>query len=661
MSETVEMGAGPEAVAAPEGVSPAVALALGQRSRGAPGKAVDAEAAAFLRDQRRLVNLQSEHLHEQRELMTSRLRWGRFSDRMKAVLQVMTALVGLAVVVGVGAMAWSASQDHSLVVEPFLAPPALAQSGVSGQVVAGDVTDHLEGIDRVIAARGSFSGSTSVSADASDEVKLEIPETGISVTELSRALRRWLGAQRLIEGSLRQTPDGQIRLTAHLAGHESVSASGLLEQLEEIERKVAEQLFAQIDAANWANYLDWSGRRAEALAAMAQLPALAATPAVRGDAYSLWSNHVHDPVISRSLARTALVIDPKLAAPWYEISVREIELGHDEAALAAARRILSSRDQDQAPQIKGAGFRRIRAIANVIIARLNGDFAAEDDRAGRVPGGDVRDSIVGPQIAAALHDGRRAAVFLAEARAAGDRSADVLSVQLDADAAADDWGGAVRDGTQILAIEAQERATASSADDQSGIWWNEQVRDRPRLAEARLRLGDITGAQAAIAPTPLDCYACLRERGRIAAAARDWAGAERWFAEAVRQGPSIPFAYADWGQMLLARGDAPGALAKLRLAHEKGPNWADALELWGEVLVRTGDLSGAAATFAEASSHAPNWGRNHMMWGEALMLSGRYAQARRQYEIAGGLGLSKPDRAALDVLLQRTARGPLHG
>jgi hypothetical protein len=50
-----------------------------------------------------------------------------------------------------------------------------------------------------------------------------------------------------------------------------------------------------------------------------------------------------------------------------------------------------------------------------------------------------------------------------------------------------------------------------------------------------------------------------------------------------------------------------------------------------------------------------------MRWGEALMLAGRYAEARRQYETANGLDLSKPDRAALDVLLARTASGPLRG
>jgi predicted negative regulator of RcsB-dependent stress response len=74
-----------------------------------------------------------------------------------------------------------------------------------------------------------------------------------------------------------------------------------------------------------------------------------------------------------------------------------------------------------------------------------------------------------------------------------------------------------------------------------------------------------------------------------------------------------------------------------------------------------GDFQGAAAKFADASRNAPRWGRNHLLWGEALMLSGRYGEARAQYEAAAGMDLSKPDRAALDLLLARTASGPLHG
>ena len=90
----------------------AVAIALGRTSRGTGSKAVDAEAVAFLRDQRRLINIQTEHLHEQRELILSRLRWGRFSDRLKALLQSLTIVVGIAIAGAVAVMAWQAHQDH---------------------------------------------------------------------------------------------------------------------------------------------------------------------------------------------------------------------------------------------------------------------------------------------------------------------------------------------------------------------------------------------------------------------------------------------------------------------------------------------------------------------------------------------------------------------
>ena len=73
-----------------------------------------------------------------------------------------------------------------------------------------------------------------------------------------------------------------------------------------------------------------------------------------------------------------------------------------------------------------------------------------------------------------------------------------------------------------------------------------------------------------------------------------------------------------------------------------------------------GDFRAAAAKLAEAGDAAPRWGRNRLLWGEALMLSGRYGEARAQFRIADGLDLSGPDRAALDVLLARTASGPLH-
>ena len=67
----------------PAAASMALALRKAPRSR-----RLDDKTEAFLEKQGRLIDLQTEHLHEQRELVLSRLRWGRFSDRMKALLQV---------------------------------------------------------------------------------------------------------------------------------------------------------------------------------------------------------------------------------------------------------------------------------------------------------------------------------------------------------------------------------------------------------------------------------------------------------------------------------------------------------------------------------------------------------------------------------------------
>ncbi len=125
--------------------------------------------------------------------------------------------------------------------------------------------------------------------------------------------------------------------------------------------------------------------------------------------------------------------------------------------------------------------------------------------------------------------------------------------------------------------------------------------------------------------------------------------------------PSIPIPETTWGAALLARGDADGAIAKLKAAAATGLHYADPQELWGEALMLERDYVGASAKFAQANGDAPLWGRDHLMWGEALMLSGRYAEARAQFQRAAALDLSKPDHAALDLLLTRTARGPLHG
>jgi tetratricopeptide (TPR) repeat protein len=170
----------------------------------------------------------------------------------------------------------------------------------------------------------------------------------------------------------------------------------------------------------------------------------------------------------------------------------------------------------------------------------------------------------------------------------------------------------------------------------------------PWLAYADARLGDFAAARALIAETPLDCYLCVRMRGNIDAAQRNWSAAAYWFADAVKQAPSLPFAHVDWGHMLMATGDLDGAIAKFEIAHRQGPHFADPLEMWGEALIAKNRSDLALAKFEDANKYAPNWGRLHLKWGEALFWSGDKELARKQFALARSFYLTSSERSELE-------------
>ena len=59
----------------------------------------------------------------------------------------------------------------------------------------------------------------------------------------------------------------------------------------------------------------------------------------------------------------------------------------------------------------------------------------------------------------------------------------------------------------------------------------------------------------------------------VAEAQENAAEAQRWFAEAVRQGPRLPDAYVDWGKLLIHARRFDAAIPKLSRAAELSPNW----------------------------------------------------------------------------------------
>ena len=128
MSEETEgHDTGAELVAG--GVDPAaVALALGGASR--------ETADAFLNDQRALIADQRHHLREQ----FKHLHLSVWEKQLGILLRVATAVVGIAVATSITVMVWRASQADGTVIDAFSVPPQFAQAGITGEVVADDLT-----------------------------------------------------------------------------------------------------------------------------------------------------------------------------------------------------------------------------------------------------------------------------------------------------------------------------------------------------------------------------------------------------------------------------------------------------------------------------------------------------------------------------------------
>jgi tetratricopeptide (TPR) repeat protein len=626
-----------------EPISPAAAIAIGLR-KGRSREKADPELDTFLREQTRLVRLQTEHLHEQRELQLSHLRVRRWKDRMSLALQVLGVIVGAAIVVALGVMVWQAHEDHGLVIEAFSVPPDLAARGLTGEVVAGQLLDNLTDMQgQTVSGRPARSYQN----NWGDELKLEIPETGVSLGELNRWLRRWLGSQTRVTGEVHRTAGG-LKVSVRAGQDGGAAFSGPEADLDMLVQQGAEAVYRRTQPYRYATWLLAQGREAEALSVLTALANGPDGEDRRWAEYLVVVNQLAsgDPAGGLGRLESSAHRHPS-ALTWWHVAAITASLDRYEPALDAYQRAdgaLRAGDAEYEPDA-----RRELAMTNEgFVASLRGDYQKALDN-------QTTDFRVWQIFFAALdHDA--AAADAAAASASAPRW-QVLMLTAQADSALGRWREALAAAAAVQAVDPRSLSWQERAQFVSGIkrlfaaWY----------AWARAMNGDLAGAKALIATTPLDCDTCLRMRGRIATAERDFPAAERWFGQATRQAPSIPFAYVDWGAERLARGDVEGAIAKLRTAHAKAPNFADSLELWGEALMAKRDYAGAIAKFAEADKDAPRWGRNHLRWGEALMLSGRYAEARAQFDAANGLDLSKPDRAALDVLLARTGKGPLHG
>lgn len=599
----------------------------------------DSPARRLLIDQGRLI--QADLIHR---------RWQIASERAGFILKCLMGAAGVGAALILAVMAWNASRADGLVIKPFSVPPSLVARGVTGEAVASGLMDRLSAIGD-IARSGEV--QRQVAGDLGQEISIQIPETGVSLSQIDQWLKEKLGHERRVTGEVIIREDGSVILNTRIGSLALPDQTGAVSDLPALLQKAAEAVYAREQQGSYGTYLNRQGRFEDGVAfARTLIARRSARDKAEGYArlgYFLgWTSGLQ---AERAAYYRSLAIDPD--APNYargNLSGIEQSLGRVETAYrlgSQIRTLLERRDYGAGSTREAVRQRLVDTTGNLGEAtgdfgtalKMNSDLARAELQGFNANSAPLLDVA---QDHANLHDVRRAKAALAsfepdnEAAQAFAKMATVSTIAL----ATGDWPGAL---TAIDARIAAPQRRLSNRETQIAILG--------LRAKVLIELGRLDEAQAQLDATPLDCQPCVVERGRLAAARGDARLADHWLSWAVRMAPSLPQASYEWGRVLLARGDAARAVAQFQIANQGGPRWADPLLGWGEALLAKGDFKGATVKFKAAAKLAPNWGRAEMLWGEALGKLGKTDMARDHWRKAGAMFLTPAEipRLAADL------------
>ncbi len=556
------------------------------------------KAGAYLDEQRRLVKIQTEHLHEQRAVQLSHLRLRRNNEAIRLAVQALLALIVAGFVAGLGVMIWDATQDHGVVVEPFSVPPALAQRGVTGAVVAQEMLDHLNAMQQDTTSERP---SNSYQNDWGGELKVEIPETGVSLDDVQRLLVRWLGHETRITGEVVETPDA-VAISARAGDGAAVNATGAQKDFDALVTQTAEAIYRQTQPYRYGIYLFTHGRPTQAQEILQGLTqgadaterawayvGLANMATSRGDEREAWRDD-----------QLSIQAKPDFVGARENLSGVLSDLEHEEDASKLMQYTISHK-AGLASLIPKSLVENDIVMASAALASITHDAALAhraEETASRPQSG-VKPVTV---LVARMIDGTLAH-DPAEIRRAANATKGLPGSTSPGDFGLAQAGLEVHDSASVALFEAVMAADRAKP---GGIEPSRRD-DAYWLAKAKAAFGDLAGARALIFSTPTDCYECVMGRGEILAQAGDRAGAEGWFAQAIRQGPDIPRAFTARGAARLNWGDLAGALSDAQTAARLSPHDPDALKLWGDVLVRQGEIRPALEKYDAALKLAPHW------------------------------------------------------
>jgi tetratricopeptide (TPR) repeat protein len=590
-------------VEVPEGLAGAEAFASAVAAKLAGSDPeVARNTSEFLKKQAELLETQNKHLKDEHALRLAHLRHElgeenirRFGLRLRVGFQVFVALVATVIGVGVAIMIRDAVTSRRVVIEPLRMPATLAARGFDGTITAGAILDELT---RLQDATRSSSAARGLSGAWTGNIKLEVPETGISIGEISRLLKERFGHDLHIDGDLIETATGGLALTVRGNGVPPKTFSRSATELEKLTVEAAEYVYSKSQPARWAGYLNGVERYQESIA-FCRTAVASADRAERPRLLDAWGLAIISSGGSTrealALERAAVKLQPDLWPAHANIQNDLMLLGDEEGAWRAGEdmRTVAGGRPGQAPETYYVNWNYLTWNLG---AWLDGTLVDAEANAGA----GTSNSAAGPTIAdiqARLHDPEAADLALKTTKDdPHDPTMAAMTHNVRGRLAAEVGDPA----SAAMEMEAYGAAYADPAVSSNNPGYNcwiapaEEAAGQPDKADAVLKT----------AGTFVDCY---RFRADMLGSRGDWPGAQKAYADAVALAPDLPAAYYSWGVALAKRGNLNAAVAKFKDANLKGPHWADPLKAWGDVLVKQGHTKEALVKYDEALRYAPNW------------------------------------------------------
>jgi tetratricopeptide (TPR) repeat protein len=593
----------PDALAGAEAFASAVAAKLAGNDPEVARKTVE-----FLSKQSQLLDTQNEHLKDEHAARLHFLQGQarevdlrRFGLRMRVGFQVFFALFASVIGVGLALVIWQGVHSRSVVIDPFDIAPNVAAEVPSGKIVA---TGLLDVLTKIQAASRANIEHRNLSNAWTSEISIDVPETGISIGQLERAIKTRFGHDQHIEGDLVKTATG-IALTVRGGGILAKTFTGDAGAIASLLMHAGEYVFSQSEPGLWTAYLTNTNRNEEAIR-FAQSAYTSVDASERPYVLNYWANAITSIGGAGAMAealplyREAVRQKPDFWIGYNNIMNALAGIGDEEGVVRVGEQMMHA-----------AGGRPGRADEDLygnydqmvwdLPAERAEDIADVDASSGvgTTSAANGAENLIVAQIEVQMHDLEAATLRLKATVLNEKHLPDVAAAAMDRALIAEETGDpktATREWDILAAAYADPTVATSNPNLICYAAVTYEKTGQPAKADTALKpFGDFAF---------VDCY---RFKGDVLELRGDWSGAQEWYAKAVKLGPSVPSGYYSWGLALAKHGDLAGAAEKFRQANQKGPHWAEPLKAWGDVLVKQGKTKDALTKYDEALKYAPNW------------------------------------------------------